>query len=306
MKNFWFNMLPKTQSSPGQIIDQYGINLLLVGFPKCGTTSIANWLAQSSEIEVSNPKETFLFTPEFGHNPYLPGGMPFTSQQPTTPYRLEASTLSIYSDQVLEDLQDRASVRVIIAGRNSARAIEAWHSQMVNAGRASQDDFTANLDRFSETLDSPESLCSYRSVGAFGTIANKWIHALGMERVFVLQQSDLNSSSPANILLTQLLGISSPGEVPSDNTRTGRRAPHVYNRLRSSSTIGKLKSRAAESELGSRALSGAKSILFDKQAQRASLPAELEPWFNDEDERFANLALANQKFHREAAVSWAA
>lgn len=297
-------MPPDTKQSPGQLLDHYGVNLLLVGFPKCGTTSIANWLGQSDAIEVSNPKETFILTPEFGHEPYLPNGMPFQAVERTTTHRLEASTLSIYSDRVLSDIQNRESVRVIIAGRDSARAIEAWHSQMVNAGRAAMSDFDTNIARVSEQFDSADALACYRSVGAFGTITSRWIEALGNDRVFVLQQADLNHNSTASALLTRTLGIAPPGEVPSDNVRSGRRAPHLYNRLRSSSAIGRVKSAMSESEMGSRAVSTAKSMLFDKKAERASVPDEFAPWFAAEDETFTTLALANQRHWQEATHTW--
>lgn len=43
----------------------FDINFFLVGFPKCGTTSVAKWLSSHQDIEFSKPKEPGYFCSEF-------------------------------------------------------------------------------------------------------------------------------------------------------------------------------------------------------------------------------------------------
>ena len=177
-----------------------GVNLLLAGFPKCGTTAIAEWLSGCAEIEVSNPKETFLLHNEFPffHRRALSGSLndAFVDVKRVA-YRCEASVLNVYSDSVLEMVKQSNDVKVILTVRSPVEAFVSWHNQLVNAGLELERDPVKAWQRGQGKEISgfgDDFLLNYAQVCAFGRWLERWVRAVGHERLLMVSQVDLHRS----------------------------------------------------------------------------------------------------------------
>ncbi len=187
-----------------QNLEQSGVTHLLLGFPKCGTTSLAHWLGTSPSIEVSNPKETFLLCREHRiRGAIAPEGelhRCFTESDQAS-FRLEASTRNVFSDILLELLSKNSRIKVILIFREPAAAVRSWHNQLVQGGEAFDESFEAcwrhSIDRDSDARRAPahslELMRDYTQVFKFGFWIDRWIQALGHERVMTVKMSEMKS-----------------------------------------------------------------------------------------------------------------
>ncbi|PTB95821.1 hypothetical protein C9994_10110 [Marivirga lumbricoides] len=110
-------------------------NLFILGFPKCGTSSLFNVLNQSKEITGSRPKETFFLMDSnspvrqyaensIGNNKTWRSFYPFPVN--STTYIMEATTHHVFQDRMLEHLQNRSKdFKLIILLREPADRIRS-------------------------------------------------------------------------------------------------------------------------------------------------------------------------------------
>tara|TARA_A200000113_G_scaffold19397_1_gene16835 strand:+ start:557 stop:1414 length:858 start_codon:yes stop_codon:yes gene_type:complete len=211
-----------------QLINKTNINSFVLGFPKCATTSLCQWLESSKVIEVTGPKETNLFAPEFAHR--QPSFYPAPLSESAL-IRIEASTLNVYSKLLLETLADRKEIKVVILTRMLNEVAESWHRQMFKAGFITEN---LELERF-VAGDSGYELENYRLILSHGSIIQNWLDRLGHDRVLILNSYEL-AENPIEIahLLEKFFGaqLDLPTTVPKTNTFSVPRNKKLYSFLR--------------------------------------------------------------------------
>ncbi len=180
------------------------LNLILAGFPKCGTTSFAHWLGESTQIAVTNPKETFLLCREHRRAGAVApeGSLVKCFADTNKPLRLEASTLNVYSNVLLDELESLAHIKVILSYRDPLESVVSWHNQVVQAGEAFDPDIatcwrhcvSARMQSNSDNelgIDSIPLMQNYALVCEFGHWMDKWQQAIGHERLLLVKAAEL-------------------------------------------------------------------------------------------------------------------
>lgn len=237
----------RTCSDISDLIQEHGINVLLIGFPKCGTTAFADWLSSCPQVDVSSPKETFLLCPEFASNLQRSASRGAEVEACYTPQsegvlRMEATTLNAYSGALMEAAADLPNVKCIALTRDPVEATLSWHNQVINAGFQCSDDFTESWNHGLE-LDSQtgqEFLTRYHEVSAHGQWCSRWVERIGHERCLMLRSVDLRDS-PKSVknrleafLDTELEVADRP---PERNKFSEPRSKFLYDTIRGSSLL---------------------------------------------------------------------
>jgi len=236
---------PPETASVGNKLDQIGINLVLGGFPKCATTSLASWINESPLATVSNPKETYQLCPEFRPNRKdLDDSLADCFPARRTPWRVEASTLNVYSTSLRAALAARGDIKLILSIRDPRDAVVSWHNQTVQADAAVSDDLAPSweaaleIDRtWNGTASDPIALRrNYARAFSFGYWIGRWVEAIGHERLLILSMEQLNSQ-PTTVreTLDRFLGsLSLPDAPPKLNRYASIRCESFYKQLRQS------------------------------------------------------------------------
>lgn len=216
-------------------ISRTGVNIFLLGFPKCGTTALAEWLNQSDYLVVSSPKETYAFCPEF--NDLQPSFNCDWKSGGAANLKVEACTWNVYSSSLMEALSSFPDIKVIIALRDVREVFPSWKMQVEKAGFPSIDmsDPQAFWDvhkEFSGFASADQLLGNYRTTLCFGYWVSRWFEAIGSDRVFLVNNDEMRSSDTIGELANELdhfldrpLGL--PGAVAEKNTFSTKRWPAV-------------------------------------------------------------------------------
>jgi hypothetical protein len=161
-------------------------NLFLLGFPKCGTTAVAQWLDLSAAVELSSPKETYHFCPEFNS---IHPREEFPGYRTDARYKVEACTWNIFSQQLLDELSQRDDVKVIILTRDIGEVAVSWFHQLKKAGLIHKDKSIGDLwgkeTAFGAALSGKDILTDIRSCLTQGWWVQRWVQALSDERVLI-------------------------------------------------------------------------------------------------------------------------
>ena len=128
-------------------------NFFVLGVPKCGTTSIAGYLAAHRDIFISDPKELNYLARSLS----VPGGFLsrqawhtdgeewlrlFAAAKPGVKAVGEGSTRYLRCKAALIQIKPRFShAKLIVCLRNPADLAESWHSQIFWEGQEDQNDF---------------------------------------------------------------------------------------------------------------------------------------------------------------------
>lgn len=228
-----------------EILREHKIELLLLGFPKCGTTAFADWLSTCPQVDVSNPKETFLLCPEFAGNLKRSAFRNTDVETCFSPLgeslRMEASTLNVYSADLLSAARE-SNVKCIVLTRDPVQTTLSWHNQVINAGFQLDDDFTESWNQGLELTgeDGQEFLRRYDQVASYGHWCSQWIEAVGHERCLLLEATDLRSKP--DLVKTKLESfldrkLDLPSAPPERNKFAEPRSKFLYDTIRGSGLL---------------------------------------------------------------------
>lgn len=114
----------------------------IVGAPKAGTTSLANWLSQRDEVHVCVPKEPFYWAFDYprlsehygfaDRDTYL--GLFDHDDADASRRTVDASTVYLYSDRAVpEILRARPDARFVVCLRNPVDLVISYHRTQVVA-----------------------------------------------------------------------------------------------------------------------------------------------------------------------------
>ena len=177
------------------------IDILLAGFPKCGTTSLSFWMSTDTNFEVSVPKETFCLCSEFGALRERAAVTDlkecFKKQNKEKgKIKVEATSLNIYSTSLLNSLKESGHVRIILMYRDHSQAVKSWHSQMLFAGLTSVTDLEKSWKKSLRPDNEQDNfLTNYSSMFEMGKWVELWVQELGHERVLLIKTEDLGKKN---------------------------------------------------------------------------------------------------------------
>lgn len=120
-------------------------NLFVLGAPKCGTTSVANWLSQHPDVFMSKDKEPhYFYSPHHANRDIKKYLLNFYDACPSMKYVGEASVWYLFSGEAAPKiLEYNPNARFIVCIRNPIEMAPSLHAQMVYNGYEKETCFSA-------------------------------------------------------------------------------------------------------------------------------------------------------------------
>lgn len=215
--------------------------LILGGTPKCGTTSLAEYLGYCDEICVSSPKEPFHFGSDFTKLSTYIGSEDisrFFSHMKNEKILCDASTGYIYSEQSLLDIKSKLQkVKLVFVFRNPFEVLPAWYDELIYS-------FNEDANSLSEAIElekirnngsnippsnKAEIFLQYSKVIAYGTNLDFAFRTFGKDNIHVILFEDLISGRFIEPL-SKFIGINLPNlPLPKSNERKRHRFKNLSN-----------------------------------------------------------------------------
>lgn len=179
-------------------------NLFLAGAPKCGTTSIYDWLIEHPSVSGGKDKELFYLMDESDwkfdrkRNFTLHGESGYSKLfKEENEYIVDGTTLTVYQDVAIEFAR-KHNTRAIFCLREPAERVYSTFNYFQN-NRSVLDDHICFTD-FVEQVKSGEGfsgnnqLSDVLSQSSYITYLRKWCDAIGLDNVLVLVFEDLKKN----------------------------------------------------------------------------------------------------------------
>ena len=179
-------------------------NLFLAGAPKCGTTSLYDWLAQHPDIFAPIIKEPIYFgsdlTSQFERRS-KENYLSLYNSRGKERFALDGSTHYFYAQKAPAEIASTVpDARVIIALRHPAEAAHSMFHQLCFNGSETLPDFAASLDAEADRAANmepvrkgfPENLL-YSRVYAYRANVTRYFEQFGPARVKVILLDDLKA-----------------------------------------------------------------------------------------------------------------
>jgi hypothetical protein len=198
-------------------------NLFIVGAPKCGTSSLHNYLGQHPEIFMTQTtKEPAFFCPELRVNEYRRprsegAYLKLFAGARDEKYLGESTTWHLYSREAAQRIrQYDGEARIIIMLRSPVEAMYSLHGQFIFSCNEDILDFSAALEaeadrrqgrRLPSTATSPDGL-QYTRVFTYTEQVRRYFDAFGREQVRVIIFDDFIRDTPGEYRKTlEFLGV---------------------------------------------------------------------------------------------------
>ncbi|PHQ34283.1 sulfotransferase domain-containing protein [Rhodopirellula bahusiensis] len=183
-------------------------NTVIVGGPKCGTSSLASYLGQHPHAFISNPKEPLYWATDY---PNVTSKMPqpidtlckyegLFAEAHHCSVRAEASAIYLSSDSAVRNLLQYApEIKFIALVRNPVDLVYAYHQQMLFAHFEDEADFETAWglqptrvqgERVPVNCPSPE-LLHYRRIGSLGQQIERFFDAVPASQRIVFRFDQL-------------------------------------------------------------------------------------------------------------------
>lgn len=196
-------------------------NFFIVGAPKCGTSSLYEYLREHPDIFMSEVKEPFYFCPDLGFHRYK------NDQEYLTLFSKvdhetrigEASTQYLYSKVAADKIyQFNPEARIVIMLRNPVDMMHSLHSFFFYWGVEDIEDFETALSVeenrkqgrcLPKGIEQYQSLF-YREIAAFSGQVKRYLDIFGRESVHVIIFDDFVTDTLAEYRsLLSFLGVDS-------------------------------------------------------------------------------------------------
>jgi len=218
-------------------------DFFIIGAPKCGTTTLYDWLGQHPEVNAPH-KEPCFFSQDIFPTASLPTHIPslhdyaeiFDFKTPTQHISGEATPKYLYSDMALNELKRlRPNAKIIVCLRNPVDLVISFHNQKLREGVEPETDF---LKAWRRTVDASghvktcaptfNSQINYYFWGAFGERLQKLFDIFSAEQVLVISLDEINSK-PDEVYTTLLnfLQISNDISINFNASNVGYRVKHL-------------------------------------------------------------------------------
>lgn len=175
----------------------------ILGAPKCGTTSLAYWVSQHSQVSFSNPKETRFFNTDFSL-PFRPVDIKsyeaLFEPKPGAVVKGESTVNYLCSDVALEKILHYApDSKFIVCIRPHVELFFSLHRQRLKEGietvRDPQRAWGLNLERRSGRSVpagcSEPKLLDYERFCMMGKQISRLLEQVGVNRVRIYQLSEI-------------------------------------------------------------------------------------------------------------------
>lgn len=223
--------------------------LFLVGAPKCGTSAMANYLAQHPEIGLCRVKEPNFFNRDLALH-RCRSEAEYLALFPVgerTRLLAEASVLYLCSREAPAAIRSFApEARILVMLRNPVDAMHAWHSQMVFTGNEPIGDFPEALRAEPERRQGrrlpavgiggrcPEILC-YRDLFRYADQIRRYLDTFGADRVLILAYEEFQRdplAAYASVVASVDVDPSFVPDVEVVNPHKVRRSPRLHRILK--------------------------------------------------------------------------
>ncbi|MGM0516900.1 MAG: sulfotransferase family protein, partial [Pseudomonadota bacterium] len=223
-------------------------NVFIIGAPKCGTTSLANWLAEHPQVYFSPIKEPQLFSFDFSlRRP--PMTLPryeqlFVKASESHLAVCEGSTAYLYSRTAVPAILAYAdNPKFVVMIRDPARMAPSLHEQSIYDGDEDETDFSKAWRLQEERLYGASlpkhcrdpQLLQYGARCKLGEQLARLYRQVPKERVHVIRLEDLQADPRREYrILLEFLGLDDDGRghFPVKNTAKARRAPLLMHSVR--------------------------------------------------------------------------
>lgn len=208
-------------------------NFFIIGAPKCGTTSLAHYLAENAKIFMAVPKEPHYFSVDIPNRPVDEISHYLSLFGGATDVHLavgEASTSYLRSRAAVENiLQMSPDAKFIVMLRNPVDMAYALHAELLASAQENEPDFERawNLQATRKLGKSVPRMCrnpevlQYRDVCSIGTQVERLLGQVPGANVHVILVDDFASDSLQTYRATlAFLGVPYDGrtEFPAYNT----------------------------------------------------------------------------------------
>lgn len=181
-------------------------DLFLVGAPKAGTTSLADWIGQHPDVFWSVPKEPFHWSSDF------PGQRAFAGYDDPARYaalfdsaearaarvRAEGSTTYLYSHSAVPAILAAVpEARFVVSLRHPATLVPAYHRTQLLARNEDESDFSTAWARSlagrgpQGVRPTDAAMVDYPRIGRLGEAVERLLDVAGPDRVHVVTTDDL-------------------------------------------------------------------------------------------------------------------
>lgn len=183
-------------------------NFFILGAPKCGTTSMSEYLRSHPNVFVCTPKEPHFFSPEFKSYHHAQTAEEyialFSNAADCHEIRCDASTTYLWSDSAIDEISasfDEPYCLVMV--RNPVDLAYSLHMENLMSFNESEPDFELAWDLQSErragraipsTCLGPEVL-QYKKVASIGTQMHRVMRLVSPERLHVIFYEDFCSNT---------------------------------------------------------------------------------------------------------------
>lgn len=208
-----------------------------MGAPKCGTTSLYEYLRQHPEIFMSSVKEPHYFGSDLESGKFIREEehyLSLFSSRRDERFAGEASVYYLYSEKAAAEIHTCSPAsRIIIMLRNPVDMVYSLHSQAVSSGNENIIDFADALNaekdrkqgrRIPDIADFPQGLL-YCDIAKYARQVRRYLERFGNNRVKIILFDDF-AESPEMIFRETLefLGVDNPGfQIEFEKANVNRR-----------------------------------------------------------------------------------
>lgn len=208
--------------------DNFKVNFFLAGFPKCGTTAVAGYLAQHPNICFSAIKEPFFFCTDFPKRQVIKSWNAYRKLfHPTAQTKVfgEGTVCYVYSKEALNGIKrHNPNAKLIFMVRNPVDLAYSLHANQLRV-------FDEDVESFEEAWNRQASrrggenipkLCAepfflqYKEVASQGAYLERVCRQFPAEQILVLFFDDLKKS-PESVYrqVLKFLDLDIPAAMPS-------------------------------------------------------------------------------------------
>lgn len=218
-------------------------NTFLAGAPKCGTTSLANWLSEHPGIFLPVKKEPHFFNEELNNCGDFAAYLSLYENCPANKKILLDGSTSYFTskESISRIVETVGKPKFVVMLRNPVELVRSWHSECLFLARESEDDFEIAWKlqdgrrqgrHIPASCKSPSSLL-YKDQAMLGASLRNLLDVAGRENVFWLYLDDMVADPrKAYLSVLEFLGAKDDGrtEFPVLNKAKTHRFPRL-NRL---------------------------------------------------------------------------
>jgi len=272
-------------------------NFFILGAPKCGTTSLANWLSEHPAIFMCKPKEPQFFNTDY-HSTDRPSSVAayealFADADDRHLAVGEASTAYLRSEVAVPAILDFApDARFVVCLRNPVEMAVSVYAQLLKTGRELEKSFARAWDlqesrRRGEGIPwscTEPKVLQYGHTCALGSQVEALLRHVARERVlFVLLESIAEDPRRAYLHVLEHLSLPDDGRIyfPVENERKVPRARLVTAALHSARQLGGTLGLPSRTGLGGLAMRLA-SRPPESQALSPEIRSKLNAFFEPE------------------------